>query len=114
MQQAQTNEMKLSQAPAPVWENPVRPSLPAQTSREWAPADGPSGSTPERFARITTPSGFQTRYIVKSFNCFVVGKLVFSQTTYIPLGRDFPLIPGIAPVPTSRHEAQPEEPLYGW
>ena len=34
---------------------------------------------------ITAPSGFQTRYVVKSFNRYVLGKRVFSETTYIPL-----------------------------
>ncbi|XP_042565975.1 uncharacterized protein LOC122133579 isoform X2 [Clupea harengus] len=47
-------------------------------------AEGPS-SGQERFLVITEPSGFQTRYVVKSFNRYVLGKRVFSKTTYIPL-----------------------------
>ncbi|XP_031438620.1 uncharacterized protein LOC116224083 [Clupea harengus] len=69
--------------------NPIKGSLGsssmdvgAETTR--GDAEGPS-SGQERFLVITEPSGFQTRYVVKSFNRYVLGKMVFSQTTYIPL-----------------------------
>ena len=69
-------------------------------------AEGPS-SGQERFLVITEPSGFQTRYVVKSFNRYVLGKRVFSQTTYIPL--DVPPCDAAQPAPVPSfpgHEAQ--------
>ena len=69
-------------------------------------ADGSSGSTPECLVIINTPSGFQTRCIVKSFNRFELGKLGFSQDhlLYVPLDVPSPGIPDTRtyPVPTSQ------------
>ncbi|XP_062400530.1 fibrous sheath CABYR-binding protein-like isoform X2 [Sardina pilchardus] len=59
--------------------------------------EGPS-SERERYLVITEPLGFQTRYVVKSFNRYVRGQKIYSQTTYIPL--DYPPVSEPAPVPT--------------
>lgn len=56
---------------------------------------GPSELAKERYVIITTPSGFKTRYIVKSYNRYARGKTVFSQTTYIPLDPQQPLTPDV-------------------
>ncbi|KAL2093623.1 hypothetical protein ACEWY4_010935 [Coilia grayii] len=84
---------------------------------EAAFTDGDSESpTPEqaRYLVLTAPSGFQTRYVVKSFNRYVRGKRVFSQTTYIPLDIPPPPPPSApidqpAPVSNPGHEAQTVE-----
>ena len=55
-----------------------------ETTFNGGDAEGPS-SGQKRYLVVTEPSGFQTRYVVKSFNRYVLGKRVFSQTTYIPL-----------------------------
>ncbi|XP_063078549.1 uncharacterized PPE family protein PPE3-like [Engraulis encrasicolus] len=62
--------------------------------------DGPTPEE-ERLLVLTAPSGFQSRYVVRSFNRYSRGKRVFSQTTYIPL--DFP------PPPPSVSDAEQEE-----
>ncbi|KAL2089925.1 hypothetical protein ACEWY4_014613 [Coilia grayii] len=83
------NPVQMPQAPASVSSNPIGSHGNSSTGGEATSTDveGPS-SGPERYLTITAPSGFQTRYIVRSFNRYVRGKRVFSQTTYIPL--DFP------------------------
>ena len=78
-----------------------------ETTFNGGDAEGPS-SGQKRYLVVTEPSGFQTRYVDKSFNRYVRGKRVFSQTTYIPL--DVPPSDGAAqpaPVPSfPGHEAQ--------
>ncbi|XP_041962608.1 extensin-like isoform X34 [Alosa sapidissima] len=62
-----------------------------------------SSSGPEHYLVITEPLGFQTRYVVKSFNRYVRGKKIYTQTTYIPL--DDPPASEPALVPSPPHEA---------
>ena len=71
-----------------------------ETTFNGGDAEGPS-SGQKRYLVITEPLRFQTRYVDKSFNRYVRGKRVFSQTTHIPL--DFPPSDGAAqpaPVPS--------------
>ncbi|XP_063073425.1 transient receptor potential protein-like [Engraulis encrasicolus] len=64
-----------------------------------------AGADSDRLLVLTAPSGFQSRYVVRSFNRYQRGKRVFSQTTYIPL--DFPPPPpasGEGPAMVSKPE----------
>ncbi|XP_063067215.1 paraneoplastic antigen Ma6E-like [Engraulis encrasicolus] len=64
-----------------------------------------AGADADRLLVLTAPSGFQSRYVVRSFNRYQRGKRVFSQTTYIPL--DFPPPPpasGEGPAMVSKPE----------
>ncbi|XP_041928393.1 vegetative cell wall protein gp1-like isoform X3 [Alosa sapidissima] len=74
----QTTSQQAKIPPAPVRQEPAH---------DLKPTPSPTGDSVEekRYLVIAQPSGFQTRYVVKSFNRYVRGKKVFSQTTYIPL-----------------------------
>ncbi len=101
-------EMGMPQAPAnqpaqaPV-NQPLTPISPVGdlgssfTTSFGGDAEGVS-SEQDRYLVVEAPSGFQTSFVVRSFNRYVRGKRVFSQTTYIPL--DFPPAePNTPPVP---------------
>lgn len=100
-----TEGVKLTKAPVLVPQEKPEQS-PAQVSTEQPPTPhltpNPTGGSEgassgrERYLVISSPSGFQTRYIVKSYNRFVRGKKIYSQTTYIPLNF---VKPASAPAP---------------
>ncbi|XP_062389357.1 proteoglycan 4-like isoform X3 [Sardina pilchardus] len=116
----QQNTPLVSQAPAQTPPSPMTPLGPVggsfgssfmegvggEATSNGGATEGPSGR--ERFLVITEPLGFQTRYVVKSFNRYVRGKKIYSQTTYIPL--DYQPAPEPAPVPTlPAQEAQVDQ-----
>ncbi|XP_048083994.1 predicted GPI-anchored protein 58 isoform X1 [Alosa alosa] len=95
-QAPQTTSQQAKTPPAPVRQAPQTTSQQAKTplapvrqepAHNPKPTPCPTGDSVEekRYLVIAQPSGFQTRYVVKSFNRYVRGKNVFSQTTYIPL-----------------------------
>ncbi|XP_062393636.1 uncharacterized protein LOC134082518 [Sardina pilchardus] len=107
----QQNKPPVSQAPAQTPQSPMTPIDPVggsfgssfmegvggEATSNGGATEGPSSGR-ERYLVITEPLGFQTRYVVKSFNRYVRGKKIYSQTTYIPL--DYQPAPEPAPVPT--------------
>ncbi|XP_062394264.1 fibrous sheath CABYR-binding protein-like isoform X3 [Sardina pilchardus] len=117
----QQNKPPVSQAPAqtpPSLMTPIDPvggsfgssfmeGVGGEATSNGGATEGPSSGR-ERYLVITEPLGFQTRYVVKSFNRYVRGKRIYSQTTYIPL--DYPPASEPAPVPTlPPHEAQVDQ-----
>ncbi|XP_041928378.1 extensin-like isoform X3 [Alosa sapidissima] len=93
-QEPQTTSQQAKTPPAPVRQAPQTTSQQAKTppvrqepAHDPKPTPSRTGDSVEekRYLVIAQPSGFQTRYVVKSFNRYVRGKKVFSQTTYIPL-----------------------------